>query len=115
MKKLILLIPFSLSAMEDPVHPRYHINGKIVYLKELHESGDQEFRTVSDFNKAIDRQNAIMTEVSESIQNRKEEVAVINNGMSNKTKVIIAALGAVSTVTVGILSSLATYYSKKCE
>ena len=34
------------------------ILAKIVYKQEVHESGDHEFETVSDFTAAIDKENA---------------------------------------------------------
>lgn len=111
MNKLLLLAIFSFytRAMENPDHPRYHINNKIVYLRETRESGDQEFKTVSDFNKSFQ-------EIPIHEKNlEKEDKAVINTGLSNRTKIAIALLGAGSTIVAAIISSLLTYYSKACK
>ena len=110
MKKLILFfIVSSVYAMENPDHPRYHINNKIVYLRETRESGDQEFRTVSEFNRSFQ-------EIPIADPKPQEEPkAVINTGISNKHKVLIAAIGAGATIATALISSLLTYYTKTCK
>lgn len=106
MKILIILLFINghLLSMEDK--PHYHINNKIVYLKK--ESSEQEFTTVSDFNKTIERQQQIMAEAHSTPK------AYINTGMSNRFKVIAAAIVGGSTIAAAIISALVTYYSKKC-
>ena len=120
---ILLFIEGNLISMED--RPHYRLNNKIVYFKESHESGnlptgnsttitsqntdtpEQDFQTVSDFNKSIEQQNAIMTEVKES---PKVHLNVIT---SNKFKLIAAVITGTCTVAAAIISSLVTYYSKK--
>lgn len=101
--------------------PRYHINNKIVYLKETKESGEiprpdtfvevpigtpDEIGTVSEFKKKSELQRSNTDPI---------RVAIIDNGVSNKTKVIIASITAGSIIAAAVISSLVTYYSKSCK
>lgn len=113
MKWICLLFVMPLLAMEED-RPRYHINNRVVFLKEMHESGDHQ-QSISDLTKAVERQSAIMQEMSENqSEHHKQDVAVIKYGISARTKIILASIGACSSIVVATLSALVTYYSTKC-
>lgn len=102
---ILILLPRVCYGMEIS-YPRYHINGKIVYKHEKHQSSDHEFTTVSDFNSQI---------TQESIEQKaQQDTAIIDTKMSNKTKVILAGFSCSGTIIVALISALATYYSSKC-
>lgn len=105
----ITLLPPLCYAMENPERPRYHINNKIIFKQEMHESGDQEFQTVSDFNKEITKEIAI-----QKAQSEQDKVAIIESSMSNRTKVFIGTFAGCSSIIAAIITGLATYYSAKC-
>ena len=110
---ICLFVFMPLCAMEDD-RPRYHINNRVVFLKELHESGEQN-QSISDLTKAVERQSAIMQEMTESKQDQnKQDIAVIKYGISARTKVILASIGACSSIVIATLSALVTYYSAHC-
>ena len=96
-----LLVSLSLNAMEDK--PHYHLDGRIVYLKEMH--GASDFTSVSEFNKTFSDMPPVCN---------NNDVAIIQAGTSHKTKVIIASVSAVSTIIVAAISAVITYYKSKC-
>jgi len=102
---LIMLFPSITLAMQEN-RPHYHINSKIVYKQEVHESGDHEFETVSDFTAAIDQENAA--------QKAQQDAATVERKMSTRTKAILSLLTCSGTIVVSVVSAIATYYSTSC-
>lgn len=88
---------------DEELRPRYHIGDTVVFLKK---STDEVTHTHST---EISRKNS---NASDTSQPAPTEIAQINNGMSNKYKIIVAGMTCGATIAAAIISAIATYFTK---
>ena len=105
---------------QDPeLHPRYHMGDNVVFLKKstdevthIHSTEISRKNSNASYETPHTNSNDVSRKSSIASENMPVDIAQINNGLSNKYKVIVAAMACGATVSAALISALVTYFTK---